>query len=129
MSMGGSLKVALRATLAGAFAIAIFDLVLTCVRATQPVPAFAFVRALQASIGLYAVAGLVIGVLAGRGAGGLPAPLPVAATVRDWVRVVRRDPERDRAHAAGVLAAAACLGALAVLVFGYLLAVGLEMSN
>jgi arylsulfatase A-like enzyme len=125
---GRAVAVALRSTLAGAVGIALTDIIVTCVRATQPVPAAAFGRALEAALGFYAAAAVFLGLGAGLVAGGLAATFP-GARVGSWWSGLRRDPERDHAQAAGLLAAAACVGLLALIVFGYALTVGMEMSR
>jgi arylsulfatase A-like enzyme len=127
--ISGALGVALRATLAGALGAAILDVVVTTARAGSPVGPLAFVRALAAAIGLYSAAGLLVGIAAGVIAGGLCATIPVGATSKRWLQQVMRDPMRDRAHAAGILAGAAALLVLLALVFGYALTIGQLMSN
>jgi arylsulfatase A-like enzyme len=123
-----ALRVALRSTLFGAFGVAIVDLIVTCSRASAPVGAAAFVRALPAVIGLYAAVGLFFGLAAGVVGGGIAATFE-PGTLRSWLTTVRRDGERDRAQAAGLAATAASIGLLAALVFGYALKIGMDMSN
>src|SRR5581483_12304108 len=104
-----ALGIALRAGLAAAAGVAIFDVLVTIARANQPVGFFAAVRALEAALGLYAAAGVTLALAGGVVAGAIAATLPVGETARRWLDGVRRDPEKDRAHAAGVLAAAGAL--------------------
>ena len=123
-----ALAITLRSTLAGAVAIALIDVLLTVLRANQPVPLTAAIRALQAALGFYGVAGLLLGFGAGLVAGGVAATLPLGDSLARW-RVTRSDEARDRAQAAGVLAAAGALGLLGALVFVYAIVLGLEMNN
>ncbi|HEY7953675.1 MAG TPA: sulfatase-like hydrolase/transferase [Polyangia bacterium] len=124
-----ALGVALRSALAGGIFAALFDLALTSLRSHAPIPAGAFVRALGAALGLYGAAAFLFGLAAGVVAGGMSATFPVGATVRRFVDEVRRDQAIDRARAAGLLALAAALGTVALTVFVYALALGLEMAN
>lgn len=124
-----AVSVAMRSALAGSIACALADVALTTARATQPVSGLALVRALQAALGFYGVAGAVFGLLFGVVAGGLIATWPVRDGVLRFVDVVRADPERDRARAAGIVAGAAALGVLGAMVFAYALGFGQEMSN
>src|SRR5690242_12695971 len=79
-----ALGIALRSTLAASVLIAIVDLALSASRATEPVPFFAWVRALEAAIGLYGALGLFVGLGAGIVAGGVVATLPLGASLRGW---------------------------------------------
>jgi arylsulfatase A-like enzyme len=120
--------IALRSTFAGAIAAATLDVILTVLRANQPVPLSAALRALQAALGFYFVAGGLLGLGVGIVAGGIASTLPLADTLDRW-RTTRADDSRDRAQAAGVLAAAGALGLLGAGVFVYALGFGLEMNN
>jgi arylsulfatase A-like enzyme len=124
-----ALGIALRSTLFGALVAALCDLVMSTARADEPVGAFAWIRALQAEIGLYGALGFWLGLGAGIVAGGLSATLPVGERLRGWRDGLRADDARDRDHAAGLLAAAGALGLECILVLGYALAIGQEMSN
>jgi len=130
--MGGpfarALRVALRAGLLAAFGTGLLDLIVSVVRSSSPVGAGALLRALVAEVGLYAAAGLGFALAAGLVGGGILATLPEGA-IRRWLGSVRRDAALDRAQAAGLAAAAASVGLLAALVFGYALSIGLNMSN
>jgi arylsulfatase A-like enzyme len=125
---GRALRVGLRSALFAAFATALVDLAVTAHRSDAPVGAGPFARGLVAAIGLYAVAGLFFGVIAGVLAGGLSATLPRGG-LKTFVSRLRRDGELDQKTAAGLIAVALAVGLQAALVFGYALKVGLDMSN
>jgi arylsulfatase A-like enzyme len=124
-----ALGIALRSAVAAGFGIALLDLAITAHRATQPIPLFAWVRALEAAIALYGVAAIGVGLVEGVIAWGIAETLFPLATLRAWLRELRApDDTRDRAHAAGLVAAALAVGLLAALVFAFDIAVALEMA-
>jgi arylsulfatase A-like enzyme len=123
-----SLRAALGSALFAAVAVAVVDVAVAAARATEPVPAFALVRALEAAVGLYGAAALVAGLFEGLIAGGIAATLPARAFGR-WLDGVRSSAETDRAWAAGLVAAALAAAVVGVLVGGYALAVGFEMAR
>jgi arylsulfatase A-like enzyme len=123
-----ALAVAFRSALAAACFTASFDLIATVARANQPVPRAAWWHAVAAAVGLYGAAAVVLALAVGVVAGGVIATFSVRTSLRGWIASVRSDADRDRAHAAGVLAAAAALGLLGAIVFGYAIAIGFEMS-
>jgi arylsulfatase A-like enzyme len=119
---------AFASALAAAIATAALDLVLTWARAHEPVGAAPLVSAGVAAFGLYGAAAAALAFGEAIVAGGLWATFDVGAATRRFFDGVRRDPERDRASAAGILAAAMALGVVGIVVLGYDLAIALEMA-
>jgi arylsulfatase A-like enzyme len=126
---GSPFGIALRSTLAASLLAALADLTLSAIRASQPIGGFAWVRALQAAVGLYGSAGLVLGVIAGVCAQSMSSTAPVGETLRGFIAKVRQDRDYDHRHAAGWVAVAGALGVMAVVVFGYALAIGFDMAR
>lgn len=126
---GSPFGIALRSTLAASLVAAVADLAISAVRSGQSIGGFAWVRALQAAIGLYGTAGVVLGMMAGVCAASLSATAPVGETLSGFWINVRKDREYDRRHAAGWLAVAGALGVVALIVFVYALAIGFDMAR
>lgn len=124
-----ALGVALRSALAAGGGVALFDLVVSSLHAGDPISAGAFARTLVCALGLYGVAALLFGLVAGTIASAMDATFPIAATLRRLIDEVRRDEALDRARAAGLLALSGALLSLVILIFGYAIKVGFLMAS
>ncbi|HEX4460464.1 MAG TPA: hypothetical protein VIA18_20945, partial [Polyangia bacterium] len=111
-----------------AVATAAVDVLVTCVRASSAVGGGALVSVLVAALGLYGFAAAIFAFGAAIVGGGMWATFDVPAATRRWLDGVRRDDDYDRAHAGGLIAAAAALGLVGALVLVYDLRVALEMA-
>jgi arylsulfatase A-like enzyme len=123
-----ALALAYASALASAITAALADELLTWLRAGEPVGAGALVEATLAALGLYGALAAMVALGEGIAGGGLVATIDVAAVLRRWLDAVRRDEDRDRAQAAGIVATAGALGVVGAIVLAYDLAIALEMA-
>jgi arylsulfatase A-like enzyme len=114
-----------RLALVAAVVSAVVDVLWAALGASTPVGWFAGVRTLEAAVGLYGVAALIVGPLLGVVVWAIAVTVPL--DVRGWVRLSRQDRERDHTLAAAVVATALGLALLVPLTFGYSFYVAEEM--
>jgi arylsulfatase A-like enzyme len=114
-----------RLALGAALLVAFVDVVHAVIGSSTPVGLFAFVRALEASLGLYGILGLLVGPLEGLVVWGIASTLRL--DIRGLVRDTRNDREKDRRLAAGVVATAIALALVVPIVFFYAFYVAEEM--
>jgi arylsulfatase A-like enzyme len=120
---------ALLVSLSAAFAAGLVELVMGAMRAHVSYGFGDILHALPAVLGLWGVLGIVLGVATGTVTAGVKASLPATGGVRNFARRLRTEDALDRRAAAGLVAASFALLVEIVLVRGYLLAIGLQMSS
>lgn len=118
---------ALASALVAAIATALGDLLLSWLRAADPLTFGALGWSLVAALGLYGAAATVLALAEGIVGGSARATLPPGVGQR-LASSVRADPGRDRALAAAFLAVALALGCVGALVLLYDLGVAMEMA-
>ena len=123
-----TVRALLTAFTAAAIGAALLDVTLAALHTSDPLPATAFLQATLAAIGLYGVVALLGAIAVGVVAGSVRTVLQEGATktLRDRLR---SDHQFDLSAAAGLLAAGAAAGVLAVIVFVFARGFGLEMAN
>ena len=114
-----------RLALGAALLLGLFDVAHAAFGAATPVGFFAFIRALEAALGLYGAVALVIGPLEALLVWGIRST--VKLDPRGWIRLSLEGGERDNSLAAAVTATAALLVSLVPLVFGYSFFIAQEM--
>jgi arylsulfatase A-like enzyme len=117
----------IRLALSAALVLAVVDVLVAVLGSSTPVSLFALVRSLEAALGFYGAAALIVAPLEALVIWGITST--VALDVRGWIRISREDRERDRSLAAAVVATVLALALLVPLVFGFSLFVADQMRN
>lgn len=123
-----SLRRGIALGLSAAFVTALVDVIFCASGSSTPLGGLGWIRALELALGLYGIVGIVVGVGLGCLAHGLVQLFGEAPFGRAITRL-RSDAVVDRKAAGLLVASLVGLGFVAVLLFGFLSAVALEMAR